>query len=492
MSQRLPLIGGSYVARSIIANAQRCINLFPERNPADAPVPVTHYQRPGLRPLVAPSTAAPCRGVFRASNGNGYCVIGQNVYSISPSWMLTQIGQLQVYGTVPCSMTDNGIDALLVDSTPWGFTIHLADNTFTPISDMTGAFVGATRVDVIDTFVLWNQPGTNQFGSTLSNQITPFDPQQSAAKSDYPDPLVSLIVNRHEILLLGQVKSEIWYDAGNAQFPFAELPGAYIEHGLCAPYSLASQDISVYWLGQDQQGQGIVFRQRGYETRRISNHALEFAIQGYAVITDAVAYTYQQGGHIFYVLSFPSADATWVYDDATEEWHQRCWTDPTGGLHRTRDVLGAFIYGTNVVGDWENGTLYALDQSVFTDTVGGVAGPISWIRTFPHILTGLGPQGQLVLADGKRMQFYQFVADIEAGTDASATPPQVTLRYSDDRGRTFTGTILQSLGQEGEYLTQPSWRGTGIARDRIFELEMSTQAQCALNGAWVDARVEAS
>jgi len=27
---RLPLIGGSYVARSRIANAQRCVNTFPK------------------------------------------------------------------------------------------------------------------------------------------------------------------------------------------------------------------------------------------------------------------------------------------------------------------------------------------------------------------------------------------------------------------------------------------------------------------------------
>jgi len=53
---RLILIGGSYVARSIIANVQRCVNLYPEHNPKDAPVPVTLYQRPGFRPI---STFAP-------------------------------------------------------------------------------------------------------------------------------------------------------------------------------------------------------------------------------------------------------------------------------------------------------------------------------------------------------------------------------------------------------------------------------------------------
>ncbi len=54
---RLPLLGGAYTARSVIANAQKCINLYPEKNQSDSPVPLTHYQRPGFDPIqVGPGT----------------------------------------------------------------------------------------------------------------------------------------------------------------------------------------------------------------------------------------------------------------------------------------------------------------------------------------------------------------------------------------------------------------------------------------------------
>lgn len=410
------------------------------------------------------------------------------MYSIGLDWSLTALGELATLATTPVTFTDNGLAGMLVDGTVGGgYSISLANGDFAQISDP--SFSAATRVDNIDTFVIWNVLGTAQWRSSLSNELAPFDPLYLASKSDYPDPLVGLIVNRHEILLIGELTSEIWYDAGNAQFPFAELPGAFIEHGCAAPYSIASQDISVYWLSQDKQGQGMVFRQRGYETRRISNHALEFAIQSYATISDALAYTYQQGGHVFYVLSFPSADATWVYDDSTEQWHQRCWTDANGNLHRERGQVGAFINGQFVVGDWENGTLYALDQSVFTDEVNGAIGPISWIRTFPHILAGTNAQGQLALADGKRLEFQNFIADVEVGTAANGETPTITIRYSDDRGKTFSGKLQLSLGESGQYLTQPIAQPLGIARDRVFEIEMSIAAQAALNGAWVNATI---
>lgn len=498
---RFPLIGASYTARSVIAACQRCINLFPERNPKDSPVPLTHYQRPGLAPLVNdPANLAPVRGIYQASNGFGYCVIGQVVYSISPAWVLTKLGVLLTPLTTIVSFIDNGTQILLVDNSLFGYVITLANNAFTQVNDPTGTFAGATRVDYIDTFVLWNLPGTRQFGSTLSNSIT-FDPTQTASKTDYPDPLQTLIVNRHEILLLGRLKSEIWFDAGNAQFPFAELPGAYIEHGIVAVYSVASSDISVFWLSQDLQGDGMVLRQRGYDTRRISNHALEVVIRRMkktGTISDAIGYTYQQDGHVFYVLAFPSGDQTWVFDDSIGDpetsWHQRCWTDSNGVLHRDRSNCCASLYGKIVVGDWQNGTIYSLDLDTYTDTLvpGGVPGPVSYIRTFPHLMTGTDPTGKIMEADGHMIKHNSFVADLECGLgalEADGEPAQITLYFSDDRGRTFVKDRLQSTGAPGEYKTQPLWRGTGSARDRVYELRHSINGPAALNGAWVDGTV---
>lgn len=495
---RLPLVGGAYQARSIIANCQRCVNLFPEKNQADAPVPLTHYQRPGFRSKIAAPAVAPVRGLYRASNGNGYCVIGQGVYSISTTWALTHLGDLTTAASTPVSFSDNGTTVWLVDGSTSGYQIVLATGAFSTTVDPTGIFTGADKVDYIDTFMLWNVPGTNQFGSTLSNSIT-FDGTYIASKTDFPDPLQSLIVNRHEILLIGQLKTELWYDSGGANFPFAELPGTYFEHGTCAKYSVASQDISTYFLGQDLQGQGIVFRIRGYDCVRVSTHAIETAIQGYVaagmIISDAIGYTYQQGGHVFYVLTFPTADATWVFDEASELWHERGWTDADGNLHRDRSNCAAFINGLNVVGDWQNGTIYQLDQNYYYDQVNGIEGAISYIRGFPHVQAGIGPQGQPILADGKRIKFKSFSADMECGTtskDQNGDSPTVSLRYSDDRGRTYSNAIQQSAGSKGEYLTQPQWRVLGEARDRVFELSWSFAGPAALNSAWIDAEVLAS
>lgn len=500
---RLPLTGGSYTARSIIASAQRCINLFPELNPRDALCPTTHYQRPGLRKILSPPISGFGRGLYRSSNGYLYAVVGSKLLLINPDLTITTLGDILSNSQIPVSMVDNGATLVVVDGSANGFTADLLTNAFGPIVDTTGTFQGARKVDYLDTFLVFGpvppNSGSNQFISSTSNLVQ-FNALFVGGKTDYPDPLATLIVNRHELLLIGELKSEIWYDAGNPQLPFAELPGAFIEHGTPAPYSVASSDISVFWLGQDLQGDGVVFRQRGYLTTRISNHALEYALRQIkkagGLLSDCVGYTYQQDGHYFYVMNFPSGDQTWVFDDSVGDpmlaWHQRCWADLDGSLHRDRVQCGAFAYGRNWGLDWQDGTIFELDPEYYFDDHQGISYPVQYIRTFPHVGKGLDENGQMIEADGRQVQYHGFMLDIEAGTipPQGALLPEVTVRYSDDRGRTYSGSVLLQLGPEGAYLTWPTLKGgLGIARDRMWEVQWAGDGATALNGAWIDGKV---
>jgi len=173
-------------------------------------------------------------------------------------------------------------------------------------------------------------------------------------------------------------------------------------------------------------------------------------------------------------------------------WHQRGWTDTEGVIHRDRSNCGAFLYGNFVVGDWENGQLYVLDDEQYLYRVNATDYPISFIRTFPHI-TQIGDRtGNSLPCDGKRVQFEGFLADIECGNgplDVNGQPAMIRLRWSDDRGKTYGNAVLQSSGEPGQWLTQPQWQGLGIARDRVFEISHQIAGPAALNGAWVFGKV---
>ena len=496
---KLALPGGSYTSRSVVASAQRCINYYPEINPRGSLNPITHYQRAGMVPFMTVGNG-PIRQIYCATNQDSYIASGAELYRIDGSGNTHFMTNISPGRTTPVSMIDNGGQLMVVDGSVNGWISDLGTNTATQISDPTGFFTGADRLDFIDTFIVWNQPNSVFWNSTTSNTIEPFNPLYTAGKTGYADPLQTLYVVRHEIVLLGTWKSEIWYDAGLFPFPFAELPGTYIEHGITAKYSVAQQDINLYWLGQNLQGEGMVLRFRGYLTDRISNHALEDAIkkmQNTVGISDAIGFTYQLDGHVFYVLTFPRGDQTWVYDAAMEDphmaWHQEAWTDKDGHLHRIRANCHGLIGGTNAFGDWQNGTIYRPSLDTYTDTVDSVATPLTCVRTFPRIgQARMAGSGQMIPTDGKRLQFSAFRADLETGlgpVGIDGLPAQVSLRWSDDRGRTYGNDVLQSSGFPGEYLTQPQWLGMGIARDRIFELSHSIAGPAALNGGWVDAEV---
>lgn len=469
---RVQLTGGAYQAHATAAAAQRCLNLYSEPVPETEgePARTAHYPTPGLR-LLATLPDSPVRGIRQATTGGIYAVAGSTVYSVAANWNATALGGIHG-GITPVSMMDNGNDLLIVDGSSSGWDITLATNTLAPIADPTGLFVGADRIDFLDTFFLFNKPGTPQFYSSLSLAVT-FDPLYFANIESLSQELITLAVAKREIWLLGERATEVWYNTGSADFPFGAMPGAFVDHGCAAKYSVAVMDNAVYWLGRDRQGQGVVLRGAGYQSTRISTFAIEQEIADYPQISDAVGYCYMLGGHYCYVLSFPGADKTWVYDMSTQLWHEWAWTDTSGYDHRHRAHVGALCNGTFVVGDWNNGNLYALDDTVFTDNGATIRRSRSW----PHME-----------ADERRVFYRQFIATMEVGMDANAADaPQAWLEWSDDRGVTWGNPVLQSMGQTGQYLTSMQWQRLGMARSRVFRLSWSAAIKTALLSAAIEA-----
>jgi hypothetical protein len=176
---RVPLTTGAYETRSVIAEAQRCVNLYAEANPQDAPCPFTYYPTPGLTLVSTPPDSGESRCIYTASNGNRYEAVGQNVYSVSSTNVYTLMGVL-ASRSGPVSMVD-GTDVFIVDGTAAGFTINLSSNVMTLCSDP--AFYGADKVDLVDGYFLFNRPGTTQFYISLFGSVA-FDPLDIASKND--------------------------------------------------------------------------------------------------------------------------------------------------------------------------------------------------------------------------------------------------------------------------------------------------------------------
>ncbi len=481
---RIALTQGAYEARSIIADAQKSVNLYTEKNPSDSPFPVTLYPTPGLSLLTTAPVVGETRQEYTASNGNFYTVIGANVYTVSTAYVWTLLGTLTTNSGF-VSIKDNTLACVIVDGTANARVINLADNTFGNMSATN--FFAADCVDYVDTYLLFNRKGTNQWFFTFSNATyamlvggTGFDPLDIAAKTGGNDNIIGLKVMHREIWLIGATTSEVWFDAGATDFAFQAMPGAFVEHGCQAVGSIAKYDLALYWLGQDNFGNSIVFEGAQYRVKRVSTHPIEREIATYSDKASAIGFTYLQEGHIFYVLTFPQSNVTWVYDVSEENWHKRCWSDSEGNLNRWRANCFAPFNNQLVVGDFQNGNLYALDLDYYLDS----GAPIVRIRSFPHITE-----------ENDRLIHKSLIVAMEVGNEMDTSTGdqfQVSLRWSDNAGRSYGEAIEQSLGDTGEYLTSVQFNRLGLARDRVYEFSWSAPMKTCIQGVYLDVMKSAS
>jgi hypothetical protein len=358
-------------------------------------------------------------------------VSGPTLYQIDSNWNAVIKGN--VGGTGPVSMADNGTQ-LFIAANPQGYIYNASTDVFQQITDPD--FPGAGTVGYIDGYFTFNEPNSQKIWVTSLLDGTAVDPLEFASAEGNPDNVVAVFVDHREVWVFGTNSTEVWYDAGLLDFPLTRIQGAFNELGCAAPYSIAKMDNQVYWLGKDARGQGIVYKAAGYIGQRVSTHAIEWQMQEYADLTDAVGYTYQQDGHSFYVLNFPSANTTWVYDVATGAWHERASLN-NGEFNRHRANNQMFFNSTTVVGDYQNGKIYEFDLEVYADD-GAVQ---KWLRSWRALPTGAN---NLTRTIQHAMQL-----DCETGVGLNAYPA-----YDAEDLATESGNILAAQFVQGYLSTQ--------------------------------------
>lgn len=472
-------VGDAYTAPSIYQDDQELINFFVEDDPRKAgksqagPAErgkLTLYPTPGLTPRCQLAIAE-VRGLYTMAGGQTLiAVAGNTVYKIDSAFVATAIGTLTT-STGPVKITDNGIDVYLCDG-PSRYAYVESAGIFSLKTD--GAFLGGEVCDIVDNYIVYNRPGTQQWGAT--DALSPDSQALSfASKFGSSDNLVTLICDHREVWLLGENTSEVWVDVGAFPFPFQIIPGTSMQHGCAAKYSVARLGNSFAFVSQDTRGKNIAVQMNGYQMERISTSAVENDLDD-DIVNDAIGYTYQIRGHELYVINFPTADKTWVYDASTQMWHKWLAWDSLTGYHRHRSNCYAFFQGMSIVGDYANGKLYSLEHAVYTDD-GAV---IRRLRRCPHLVNDF----KRVYHNSLQLQFQPGVGldGIQQGVD-----PQAMLRWSNDGGSTWSTEHWVSIGLQGQYTNRAIWRRLGEARDRVYEVVITDPVKAVIVSAELDA-----
>lgn len=363
-------------------------------------------------------------------------------------------------------------------------TIEITTPAFGRITDPN--FFGADTVGFIDGWWILNKPGSSVFYTNAQAYAGTFNPLYFALKDSSSDRLMAVIENKEELWLVGERTTEIWYDGGGALFPFERLVGTPLQVGCKAAHSVCQISVngsdSLIWLGRNVQGENVVMMTKGFSAGVVSTPAVSDQIAQYAVTDDAIAYVYQEDTHVFYVLTFPTADRTWVYDASLPlelAWHERLSYDPYAqAWHRHRSNAFMNLGGMRIVGDYQNGVLYQLTRAAYSDA----GWPLRAVRRSPYIWNAQSRERVF-------MQSLQLDFRLGQGNPSGlGANPQAKLRISRDYGRTYGAQIPAPMGAIGEGTNRCMYRRLGFSRGAVAEVEVIDPVNRDLVGATLKAQ----
>ncbi len=334
-----------------------------------------------------------------------------------------------------------------------------------------------------DGFGLCTQPGTMTIWQTLFGDLSVWPALNFATAAGESDNVVALMSLHRLIFVVKQRTTEVWSDAGLSGFAFQQIGTVLIEYGTIAWNTVQKIGEGLMFLAQNEQGQGEIVELEGFRPVRRSTHAIETMLGKASRLDNAFAFTYQQDGHLFYVLTLPSDDLTLVYDKTTSMltqtpmWYQ--WLSFAAGKFSRHWANCAVMFNqTSIVGDYRNGNIYKVDLGTLTDN--GV--PRKWLRSWRALQTPVMMP----------MRFSSLQIDMQTGIDVpDGTSPQVMLEWSDDGGHNWSSQVTTLAGAPGVTTQRVRFNRLGSTKrngglDRIFRLSSADSFPVALIGADLD------
>jgi hypothetical protein len=478
-------IGSSYRSQSPVSDQEELINFYVEQMESPgATSPASLYPTPGVQ-LFTFGNAIGCRAMFTSITttdpfpsqiGRCFAVNGDKFDEILSNSACVTRGIVAV-DEFPATICSNGYGPtnqgsklgqgeLFITSGGKGYIYDLGANTFTEVADLAGfhctqggclngiflAFSAKTsEIRLSDTF-----DGLAWQGDLIIARTLGADPWRAMAITPYG-----------QIVLPGEKTGEIWYNDGSFPIPFVPDLSGNFAYGCEATFSISVVGDLMCWLGKTPDGGIQVIGLKGYRADRISTHAMEFEGASYPRLNDAIGQSYVEQGHLFYLLTFPTAEVTWGFDARGPEgrqWHKRVtWISEQDRYVSWGPTFHTFAFGMHLMGDRRTNIIYQMANRLPVDTDGRV---IRRVRRSPT----LQDENQLVIYN-----WFELLMETGIGQDApmaspAGPPPVVMLRISNDSGRTWGNERQARAGAQGAYKTRVYWDRLGQGRQRVFEV----------------------
>lgn len=454
-SKPLPIVGPSSQGEIAKLGSQRSINWYPIK-PEREGDPWTLRGRPGFELL----------DTLSRSNQRGWLVHADRLFVVAGAriYEVYENGSSFEWGKINSSRGRVGMASLLgiivIGDGSGYYALDLDAGTVTAITD---APRGRWCIFFNQRMLYQGENGEVQYSAL----VDPLTIEGSFTAESLPDEISKLIATEDMIWIPGPDGSEVWYDSGDETTPFQRVQGSVIYTGTQHPNTVLQLDNSIWMVGKNKQGEGIVWRSSGFNFIRVSTASVERFCEASSEIT---AFSYEEQGETFYCLN--SELGSWAFGIRSGEWHERAWLNPnTGVQERQRPEFHAYVYGQHMAGDYETGKIYRQGLDLHSDAGDEIR------RT--RVTQKLSFNGRSVILDEL---WLDFATGIGLDGTGQGTDPKVMLRVSGD-GVSFGPELTAELGAVGEYETQVRFFGLGLGRDWVFEISVSDPVITGLMGA---------
>lgn len=487
----LPLGAKPYSQPYNSVGKEICQNLYVETSTTETAKSQYYYIKiPGMKLLKADtSNIGACRALFTTASQKTYIVNGSTFSELLVDGTKSPKGTLTT-NVGPVSITENGYQMILVDGRA-GWIFDYVTQNFTQITDeyFPGNSEGTnapTHVTYIDTYFIVNVPNKNEYqwsNSYYKNDSgADYIPSvvngywnaiQMGQKYGRPDIINALIDCTNMLWVFGNNSIEVHYDTGNYNGQlFARYEGAIIEVGCSAPDSVARYANNIFWLGSDKSGTVGVFTNNGMLPQRISTRGIEQIIEKMPKNSDCVGFTYAQAGHTFYVMQFPQAEKTLVYDLVTQAWHERTTLDSNSGVLTNWNAwYCSYNWSKNIVGHSFHSSSYELSTEYYQNDnpTGNGVNYIKCVKTSP-IEFNVGLMNRF---DALQVMFQQGVGLNTNTPQLIGKNPEVIISWSNDSGTTFSSERRAFIGMQGQCAYRSRLTTLGLSRNRVWKITIT-------------------
>jgi hypothetical protein len=470
----IPFSTQTYQHRSPNVQMQRTLNFYPEADPNNSTNPIL-IGTAGTTTFCEIPVGSACRGVHTSATSRFFAVYGGTIYEIGfngtagyvvRTWSISGLN-------TNVSMADNG-DYLVIVDTVSMYVINLNSNQLVPV-DIQSDMQGPVQVIYLAGF-FYAIDNTRRFYFSDINKGPLLWPGLNVAEAESSaDALISMIKRNSDVVFFGPQSFEVWRISGNDLLPLVPVVTSNV--GCASPDSVSIINDVVMFLGSNTNGTGMIFALSGNSAEPISNPAISFIIdQAGAGIESAYSCAYQQEGHSFYCLSFPSLEKTLCYDLTMGMWHERGSRDPLTNITQRWDVaFCAFAFGRILCGNLrsDNPAILTLDLNKYTEYDGRT---IQRIHQAPIFLDGMST-----------LFFDALEIEMETGVGlqiGQGSEPVVMLDYSDDC-HTWSSQLWAGMGRIGQYLTMVRFSRLGRSRNRVFRITITDPVKCVIRSARV-------